>query len=267
MNDQASMEWSRVAMKEIAEHECWFSEYAARERAKEQGDVNPIDLKIEHTFRVLRNAKQIVEGEDFPLHLRRACLLAALYHDVARFEQYLQYHTFRDKDSIDHGRLGVVILKREKRLNGEKQPIPHIVLAAVGLHNRFALPQQLPDATKLACLVVRDADKLDILRIMDKHLSGTKPYNPTVVLRLPDDPDLASPSVSEAVMENRVAAYSDLKSVNDFRLLLGSWFYDMHFSASREQCLADGHARHLVAGLPDTEFYARAKSHLLAQLP
>lgn len=250
-------------MKEIAEHASWFSEYAALERSKEEGDTSPIDLKIKHTFRVLQNAKQIVEGEDFPLHLRRACLLAALYHDVARFEQYLRYRTFRDRESTDHGRLGVVILKREKRMAMELPPIPHIVFSAVGLHNRFALPKNLPEETRLACLVVRDADKLDILRIMDSHLSGPKPYNPTVVLRLPDDPDLSSFSVKDAVLENRIAAYSDLQSVNDFRLLLGTWLHDMHFSASRKQFLADGHARHLVEGLPDTISYAQTKSHLL----
>ncbi len=253
-------------MNEIAEHESWFSEYAALERSRELGDASPIDLKIKHTFRVLQYARRIVEGEDFPLHLRRACLLAALYHDVARFEQYLNYHTFRDKESIDHGRLGVVILKREKRMAMELSPIPHIVFSAVGLHNRFALPQNLPEDIRLACLVVRDADKLDILRIMDTHLSGQKPYNPTVVLRLPDISDLASPAVMAAVMENRIAAYSDLQSVNDFRLLLGSWLHDMHFPASREHFLSDGHARHLVEGLPDSPSYFQAKSHLLGLL-
>lgn len=253
-------------MNEISEHESWFSEYAALERTKELGDTNPIDLKIRHTFQVLQNARKIVEGENFPLHLRRACLLAALYHDIARFEQYIQYHTFRDRESIDHGRFGVVILKREKRMVQEQPPIPHIVFSAVGLHNRFALPKDLPEEIRLACLVVRDADKLDILRIMDEHLAGPKPYNPTVVLRLPDSPDLTSPSVKTAVLENRIAAYSDLQSVNDFRLLLGSWLHDMHFSASRKQFLADEHARHLVEGLPDSASYIQAKSHLLGLL-
>lgn len=263
----ANMVWSSVViMNEISEHESWFAEYVERERAKEQGDTSPIDLKIRHTYRVLENASHIVEGEGFPLHLRRACLLAALYHDVARFEQYLQYHTFRDKDSFNHGRQGVVILKRENRLENEVPPIPHIVLAAVGLHNCFALPRNLPDAIRKATCVVRDADKLDILRIMDKHLSGAKPYNPTVVLRLPDAPDLVSSQVVNAVLENRVASYSDLKSVNDFRLLLGTWFHEMHFANSREQFLADGHARHLIEGIPDTDLYGPAKSHLLALL-
>lgn len=265
-NGLASMAWSRCNMIEIAKHESWFSEYAALERAKEPCDVSPIDLKIKHTYRVLQNARQIVEGESFPLHLRRPSLLAALYHDIARFEQYLQYHTFRDKESVDHGRLGVTILKREKRLADEPESVRHLVYSAVGLHNRYALPPNLPEDIRLACLVVRDADKLDILRIMDEHLSGEKPYNPTVVLRLPDTSELASTAVINDVLKNKIATYADLQSVNDFRLLLGTWFNDMHFVASRKQFLSDGHARRLIMGLPDSQLYAQAKAHMLALL-
>lgn len=148
----------------------------------------PMDLKLRHTMAVLGNARRIAASEGFGVALTRACLLAALYHDVARFEQYLRYHTFKDRESCNHGQLGVKILKREARLAGEDAATRKIVLAAVGLHNRFALPAHLPRETELAAHVVRDADKLDILRIMDEHLGGPGPYSPTVVLNLPDDP-------------------------------------------------------------------------------
>lgn len=149
---------------DISPHEQWFAAYAARERAKEQGDPAPMDLKLRHTMAVLDNARRVTASEGFDAALTRACLLAALYHDVARFEQYLLYHTFRDRESCNHGLLGVKILKREARLAGEDNATRKIVLAAVGLHNRFSLPAHLPRETELAAHVVRDADKLDILR-------------------------------------------------------------------------------------------------------
>ena len=37
--------------------------------------------------------------------------LIGLLHDIARFEQYTQYGTFKDLQSIDHGNLGAEILK------------------------------------------------------------------------------------------------------------------------------------------------------------
>ena len=119
-------------------------------------------------------------------------------------------------------------------------------MAAVGLHNRFALPPHTPQRVALVTNVVRDADKLDILRVMDEQLSAPGPYNPTVVLQQPDDPTIASETVMRAVREGRVASYADLRCVNDFRLLLGTWFFDLHFAASRKKFLEDGHAENMT---------------------
>lgn len=251
---------------DISQHEEWFAAYAARERARERRDPAPMDLKLKHTMAVLDNARRMAESEQFAPALARACLLAALYHDVARFEQYLRYRTFRDGESCNHALLGVKILKREARLAGESAATRAIVLTAVGLHNRFALPAHLPRETELAAHVVRDADKLDILRVMDEHLSGPGPYSPTVVLNLPDDPALAGQAVLRAALEGRVAAYADLRSVNDFRVLLNTWFFDMHFAASRRQFVTDGHARRLLEGLPTNATYGPARAALLARL-
>lgn len=255
---------------DIKGHKDWFMAYAteqcAKEEAAQQGDVAPMLLKLRHSHAVLENAERIVAGENFSPSLGRVCLLAALYHDVGRFEQYLRYHTFKDKLSCDHGQLGVRILKREQRLLDEAPGIRRAVLAAVGLHNRFALPSGLAGLTAAAAHVVRDSDKLDILRVMDEHLTGPGPYNPTVVLSLPHTPGLYSEAVLKAAAENRVAAYADLRSVNDFRLLLGTWFFDMHFTSSRRQFVEDGHARNLVLGLPNDAAYGRARELMLKKI-
>ncbi|MDD4701213.1 MAG: HD domain-containing protein [Desulfovibrio sp.] len=244
----------------------YAADRCAVESASPNGDIGPMSLKIRHSMGVLHNARRIVDSEDFSAAQGRVCLLAALYHDVGRFEQYLRFHMFKDKESCNHGQLGVRILKQKKRLQGEDAPIRKAVLAAVALHNRFALPQGLPEHMAIAAHVVRDADKLDILRVMDEHLSGPGPYNPTVVLSLPDDANLHSDAVIQAAREERVAAYADLRSVNDFRLLLGTWFFDMHFDSSRRQFVEDGHARNLLRGLPDVSPYKAVAQTLLEKL-
>ena len=261
MNSPAS-----PTLVDIASHLAWFAAYAAKKTAQEKGDASPMDLKLQHTMNVLENARRIVEGEKFDPATARLCLLAALYHDVGRFEQYLRYHTFRDRESCNHGQMGVRILKAQGCLNGECPETRRLVMAAVGMHNRFALPAHTPPLVARITNVVRDADKLDILRIMDEHLSGPAPYNPTVVLQQPDDPTIASETVLAAVFEHRVAAYAALRCVNDFRLLLGTWFFDLHFATCRSQFLQDGHARNLLRRMPSTVPQAAARDHLLALL-
>lgn len=117
------MNTASPVLPDISCHEAWFAAYAAREREKEcrrdGGDPSPMDLKLHHTMQVLAHARAIVAGGRFAPPLDRACLLAALYHDVARFEQYLRWHTFRDRESCNHGQWGVRILKREQRLKDE----------------------------------------------------------------------------------------------------------------------------------------------------
>ena len=141
-----------------------------------------------------------------------------------------------------------------------------MTLAAVGMHNRFMVPRGVPEALRLVTDVVRDADKLDILRVMAEHLNGPAPYNPTVVLQQPDDPTIASEAVLQAVFEHRVAAYAALRCVNDFRLLLGTWFFDLHFATCRQKFLQDGYAHNLLRHMPPTVPQAAARDHMLALL-
>lgn len=247
----------------ISDHQAWFKEYASGKIAQAANPL-PLELKLYHTQKVLEKASHIIQNE-MP-DKKEVCLLAALYHDIARFDQYLDYGTFKDSLSFNHGIAGVRILKKMGRLKSETKMDRDLILAAVGLHNRYALPQSLPDAFLGICQIIRDADKLDILRIMDEHLGKPGPYNPTVVLSLPDDPDVYSQKVIDKVLARQVPSYDDLQSVNDFRILLGSWFYDMHFQSSRELFISQGHAHNLVSRLPNDRIYGKAKAELLQRL-
>ena len=248
----------------IAQHFLLFLGHAREQIAKAGGNDGPLRLKLTHTRRVLRNASRIARSEGFSPALCRVCRLSALFHDIARFPQYLEFHSFRDRETRNHGCWGVQILKKSGWLDGEEAETRRLVLAAIALHNRYSLPAALAQKARPAALTLRDADKLDILRVLHAHLDRPGPHNPTVVLNLPETAGPASPVVRKAVMEGRLAAYTDLKSVNDFRMLLGTWFLDLNFTASRLQYLADGHARAIVAALPDDASYGPPRRKLLA---
>lgn len=123
-----------------------------------------IRLKFHHTYRVLEYAKQI--GISLKLNERdmRLAQICALLHDIGRFEQIITYHTYDDIISIDHGKLGYDILK-EGLINDfvadEKEQ--KIVLFAVLNHNKFPVPKT-NDVNKFFTNIVRDADKMDILK-------------------------------------------------------------------------------------------------------
>ncbi len=247
----------------ISSHCEWFKNYAREMCALEQADKSPMQLKLEHSLSVLNLTGHILADERPSPDLQRACLLAALYHDLGRFRQYLDFHTFKDRESCNHALLSLKVLREKQCLDPEKKPVEKIARSAIILHNRFRLPQNLPREIEFAAWIIRDADKLDILRIMDAHLADSGGYNPTVVLSLPDKQDSGSSKVIEDALNGRVAAYADLQSVNDFRVLLGTWFYDLHFPASRRKFLSDSHIWRIIEDLPENKIYSQARQKLL----
>lgn len=267
---------------DIARHEVWFADFVQGYYRAEQGDPAPIALKIAHSAQVLQHARRIIGAADTGTGgmppcirtgiidstldtalLKRAILLAALYHDVGRFPQYARWHTFKDSLSTNHGLLGVRTLKAHAALAAEPPVLRGLVLAAVGLHNKFAVAPTLPPAVQYVTHAVRDADKCDIIRIMVEEFSKSGPKNKAVVLHVKDDPALWTLKVVEDICAGRVAAYADLRSVSDFKLLLASWLYDLQFAVSRQYLSNTGHIEALLAQLPVDAPVQQAKTHLL----
>ena len=115
-----------------------------------------IKMKYDHSYRVMSYSKQIAESLDLDSKETDRATEIGLFHDLGRFPQYAEYKTFTDSKSIDHGDKSEEILKE----NGYNDDI---LLKAVKYHNKYAVPEEFDDLTKLHCNLVRDADKIDIL--------------------------------------------------------------------------------------------------------
>lgn len=233
----------------------------------------PLRLKVEHSFRVLEHAELLTTTElsaapeAADQETARAALLAALYHDCGRFPQFRDYHTFMDAQSVDHAQLGVDVIREQGFLRSEPDRVRELVETAVRLHNRYALPPDLTPEARLIADMIRDADKLDILRIMVEHLDGALPEKDSVFLSVRDDPDAWTPSVVADVLAGRVARYGDLRYVNDFRLLLGTWLHELNFPATREALARSGLMNTVLDGLPHAPEVDKAAAYLRGLLP
>ncbi len=248
-----------IATDTIAEHKRQFEQFAAEWLTRHPEPM--LRLKHEHTQAVFAHAMRIVEQERLTGDLGRAALLGALYHDVGRFPQFAAWHTFSDAHSKNHGLLGVQLIKKQGFLAHESGSVRRLVLAAVGLHNRYRLPYGIPSEVQLATHVVRDADKLDIMRIMARHLNEPVPSE-DVVLHVKDDPEGWSPHIVATVLEGKIPGYTDLRYVNDFRMLLGSWLQDLHFETARLFFIRSGYLEKVLEGLPPREPFASVRSYL-----
>ncbi len=285
----------------LAWHEAWFASYTegflegAKDAEKSQeksrgiaGDVGPFLLKIEHTAKVLANAKAIVASQDFMHQLGEiqedvdradivhACHLAALYHDVGRFPQYRDYGTFADALSVNHATLSARTLARKGVLKEEGHAVRRLVIGAVALHNRYILPHSISDTLRIVTDVVRDADKLDIVRVMAPQLSfasleeakkqANKDGHNVVTMHVKDEPELWSEAIVKDALAGRVAKYTDMRYINDFRILIGTWIQELRFTASLERLAMSGLMQDIFAGLPQNEEMAELTAYLLEPL-
>ena len=205
------------------------------------GKLPPMmELKRIHTAHVVANARLIAEGEGFDAETARACDAAALLHDTGRYEQLKRYNTFRDADSIDHAVFSHDIVKEKGWLDGNPQR--EAILTAVLVHNRRDVPDGLDPLTEAAVHTVRDADKLDIFRVLENQIATTDwRHNCTAFWNLPTTVR-PNPAVVAAIRARRPVDYQNIKSLADFVLIQVGWMYGgIHYATSRRLCAERGH--------------------------
>lgn len=83
-----------------------FKEYVKKYNPEDE----KIKLKIAHIERVSQIARKIAIQQNLSEEDIELAELIGLLHDIGRFEQVRLYHTFVDKDSINHGECGVKAL-------------------------------------------------------------------------------------------------------------------------------------------------------------
>lgn len=201
-----------------------------------------MELKRVHTAFVVKNAEAICEGEDFDAHTTQICTLAALLHDTGRYEQLKKYNTFRDSDSVDHAIFSHDIVREKGWLDTLDETDRDAVLKAVLYHNRRDLPDDMAPLTATAAKCVRDADKLDIFRVLEERIEKTDWKKDTTAfwsLRYDLKPN---PEVIAAIREARSVDYQNIKSLADFVLIQVGWLKNgLYFSTSKNMAGARNH--------------------------
>ncbi|MDD3204418.1 MAG: HD domain-containing protein [Lachnospiraceae bacterium] len=126
-----------------------------------------VKLKIDHTIRVAHLSEEIAKTLQLSKEDVDLAWLIGMLHDVGRFEQLRQFGTFIDRESIDHAKLGVSLLFDKGLIRDyvEDSKEDTIIRTAIDNHNVYILSDELEERTLLFCNLIRDADKIDILKV------------------------------------------------------------------------------------------------------
>lgn len=125
-----------------------------------------IRVKIAHIERTASIAKEIAQNLKLSEEDIQLAELIGLLHDIGRFEQVKKYNTFIDKNSVNHGQLGVQILFEQGLIYNflEDRQYDEIIRKSILNHNRNkANIETSNDREKMHTNIIRDADKLDLM--------------------------------------------------------------------------------------------------------
>lgn len=227
-----------------------------------------VRLKIEHTYRVAALCEQIARSLSLSEEDTDLAWLAGLLHDVGRFEQLRRYGTFEDAKSIDHAACSAQVLFDQGHIREylDEDTADALLHTAVRWHSAYRLPEGLDDSTLRLCQILRDADKIDILRV-NVETPLEEIYNVTTeALRTAP----VTPAVREAFYAHHAVLRALKRTPVDNVVGHASLVYELVYPESRREVNRQGYLWQLLdfkTDNPDTaRDFAAMKEHLRAWL-
>jgi putative nucleotidyltransferase with HDIG domain len=230
--------------------EAWFLNYTDGYYSGEPDLDRHVRLKQDHTLRVRENTRMLCRSLGRSAPDQRIAETVALLHDVGRFEQYRRYRTFDDRVSANHAFLGLRELAKARVLHGYTVYERRLVTRAIAYHNAITLPPFEDLRTLFFMRLIRDADKLDIWRVLLENYQRTKDEADDALVYKAPDTDHISEAVLDALRRRSQVDIRDVATLNDLKLLQLSWVYDLNFAASFRAVQKIGIIEQLLQFLP-----------------
>lgn len=215
-------------------------------------DANPrIALKVDHTLRVAQLCDRIAGSLTLGPSDRDLAWLCGLLHDIGRFEQVRRWDTFSDARSCSHAALGIEVLFGEEatasmgcdergRLERFAALAPadrELLRTAVATHSDLRIPADLDPRSQQFCDILRDADKIDILKAV-----CTEPVE--AIFGVPEEELLASPltpAVENTFYAHRTVERANRQAPADFLLGFACFAFELVYPESRRAALEQGY--------------------------
>lgn len=217
-----------------------FKEYTSHYNVND----DKIRLKIEHTYRVNQLCEQIARTSGLSEKDVELAWLMGLLHDVGRFEQVTQYGTFQDSISVNHAEFGADILFKEGQIRNYllDDSEDRLLETAIRVHSAYRIPENLSERERTFCNILRDADKIDIIKVNTEY-SLEEVYNVSTEA-LETDP--ITPEVMESFWEEHAVLRALKKTSVDNVVGHISLVYELVYPVSVQILKEQGYLKKLA---------------------
>lgn len=228
----------------------WFQSYV-QSYASPTGKLPPLlRLKLEHSERVAHDSRSLAEEMAWDAADVNVAEAVGWLHDVGRFSQFAEFGTFSDRLSVDHGHRGWEVLQASSVLESLDGKDQEATLTSVRYHNARTIPPRVGSRDHAYLALIRDADKLDIFRIV--HAAVERDGFQELPDMLPQvQLDAAiTPILLEELEGRRCGSLEHVRSLADFLLMQLSWVYDINYSSTFRRIVQRGIVRDIARELP-----------------
>ena len=249
----------------------WMTAYMKSFYSDDAQVQQGILIKEKHTGYVTANCVELAKFLKLSTHDAQLAEIIGLFHDVGRFRQYSIYKTFNDADSEDHADLGIKVLDELNFFKELSAPDYELVKFAIQNHNKKTVAPTDDERKILFSKLIRDADKLDIYRVLEPFLAQANVDKMPQFIkskgRLVAD---ISPDFIENFVTGEQADYRKIRTNGDRKIVRLMWIYDVNFSWTMRKIVERGYIEKIVSNLPMDERVAegvrRLKLHVEEKL-
>ena len=178
-----------------------------------------INYKYRHSYRVYKLSEQIAKKMNLNDEDVLLASIIGLLHDIGRFEQLKEFSSYSDVN-LDHGEFGAKLLFEYGLIDKFKigKKYYDIIKFAIRNHNKYEVEKTRNNRKIMFAKIIRDADKLDILRAYTIY----NDYN------LKTDEKNVDINVKETFFNKKQVKYANLESKNDIIVFSLAMIFDIN---------------------------------------
>ena len=179
-----------------------------------------ISRKYNHSIRVMNLCRKYAKKLNYSDSDIELAEIIGILHDIGRFEQYQQYHSFNDRETFDHAEYGVKLLFEDGLITRFTNRVSDydLIKYAIENHNKIEINECNNEKYVKFAKFIRDIDKLDII-----YLCGYLGEFNCV-----SNDDLISDKVMNCLKENRPIKSEDVLNNNDFLAMFFGFVFDIN---------------------------------------
>lgn len=207
-------------------------------------------IKETHTYYVTSIALRLARELKLDEHGKNLAETIGLFHDAGRFRQYQVYRTFNDAQSEDHAELSLKVLDEEMPFFHQiDEADQNLIRISIQNHNKKTIEQLQNPREILFAKLIRDADKLDIYRVLSPFLDQKNADKMPNFIKGKQRPEISSDFVQN-FCDGEQADFRLIRTNGDRKIVRLMWLYDINFPWTMKMIKRRGYIDKIVSALP-----------------